>query len=302
MLGPSILLGKLFSIPVRLHWSFGLILLWVAYLQWSAGGTIGAVAGGLIFIVLMFVCVVLHELGHSLSARRFGIATRDITLSPLGGVAALSSMPRRWHQELIISLAGPAVNVVIAALLFPVVFLTFPSVEQLANPFTSFGGLVFSLFAANLVMVIFNLIPAFPMDGGRVLRSLLAARGDYASATLIAVRLGQFLAILLAVAGLFWNPFLILIAGFVFFAAQMEWRMVRMQDQMAGFRVNDLMQTQFEIAGPHESMGAVASLMRRTGQSEIPILFGDHFLGFIGRTELIRALQEGGGNLAAQHY
>ena len=206
----SFRLGSLFGIPVYLHFTFLLLLGFVALTRLVYGG-IGAAAGALLLVSSVFGLVVMHEMGHALAARRFGIGTRDVTLLPIGGVARLERNPGNPRQELWIALAGPAVNLVLAGLFGIVLALT--------------GGSFFAqLLAINLALFAFNMLPAFPMDGGRVLRALLARRMGQRPATEIAVSVGKGMAVLLGVAGLFWNPMLILIAFFVWTSGNQELR------------------------------------------------------------------------------
>ena len=213
----SLRLGSLLGIPVYLHYGFLLLLGFIALSQAMTGGVAAAI-DGVVFVVAIFGCVVLHEFGHALTARRFGIRTRDVTLLPIGGVARLERMPEDPRQELCVALAGPAVNVVIAGALGVWLVVTAGSV----------GGSLFSrLMAVNLGLVVFNMLPAFPMDGGRVLRALLAQRTDYVRATDIAAGIGKAMAFLFGIAGLFWNPMLLLIALFVWSGAGQEAAFVR---------------------------------------------------------------------------
>jgi len=183
-------IGKLAGVDLYVHATFLLLLGWVALSYWSAGKSLDAVVSGVGFILALFACVLLHELGHALAARRFGIATRDITLLPIGGLARLERMPEDPRQELWVTLAGPAVNVVIAAALYIWLTLTngWAPLSQLS---VSSGPFLERIMVANVWLVVFNLIPAFPMDGGRVLRALLATRMEYLKATRIAAGLGQ---------------------------------------------------------------------------------------------------------------
>jgi Zn-dependent protease len=183
---------------------------------------------GVLFIVLLFACVLLHELGHALTANAFGIHTADITLLPIGGVARLERIPTEPRQELLIAIAGPLVNVVIAAVL-----IFYLNQRADASDFGDFNsprvGMLSKLASVNIGLVLFNLIPAFPMDGGRVLRALLAMRMNYVRATEIAAKIGQGIAIFLGIIGLFSNSLLIFIALFVFIGAQQEAAMARMR-------------------------------------------------------------------------
>jgi Zn-dependent protease len=223
-------LGSGFGIPVYLHWTFFLLPLWVL---WSHPED-SAAELTLVFtlLLLLFGCVVLHEFGHALMARRFGIATQDVTLYPIGGVARLTRMSEKPHEELLVAVAGPAVNVVIAILLTGVL-----AVGALIDPNlvvkTFPGHVLLGLLVLNVIMVPFNLLPAFPMDGGRVLRALLSAWLGHYRGTQIAVHVGLCMAILIGVGGiaLYHNLMLGVIAVFVFFAGQQELLAARMREQ-----------------------------------------------------------------------
>jgi Zn-dependent protease len=224
-------IGRLAGIGIYVHVTFLLIVLWVAFEEYSFGAR--AILGALLSIVALFAIVVLHELGHALMARRFGVMTRDIILLPIGGVARLERMPRNPRQELLVALAGPAVNVVLALALFGIVRLggpvPAPDLYEL-DPLSSTRAFLSQLMLVNIGLAVFNLLPAFPMDGGRVLRALLAMRmSSYARATGIAARIGRVLALLLGAAGLYGlrNPFWVLIALFVWMGAGSEAAAVR---------------------------------------------------------------------------
>ena len=211
-------LARIAGIEVRVHITFLLLLAFYGW-HFHAQGGWGAAAHGVLFIALVFLCVLLHEFGHAFAARRYGILTPDITLLPIGGVARLARIPEKPSEELVVAIAGPLVNVGIALLLFPFVRAEFdPEVLGIFGP-----SLLAQLFAANVVLVLFNLIPAFPMDGGRVLRALLAMWLDYVRATRIAARIGQALAVAGGLYGVLHGPpTLVLLAVFVFFAARNE--------------------------------------------------------------------------------
>src|SRR3954470_20731594 len=195
--------ARVAGIGIYVHVTFLLIVLWIAGQQYASG--MRAMAGSLLYIGCLFMIVVLHELGHALTARRFGVVTRDIILLPIGGVARLERMPRNPRQELLVAPAGPAVNVAIAVLLFAIVWLTGALPEMTLydfDVFTSVRVFLYQFVLVNVVLALFNLLPAFPMDGGRVLRALLAMRmSSYARATGIAARIGRALALLLGAAG-----------------------------------------------------------------------------------------------------
>ena len=193
----SLSVGRVSGIRVELHATFLLFIGWIAAERGLLAGRPGPALAAVTLMLLVFACVVLHELGHALVARRFGVATRDIVLLPIGGVARLERLPDRPRQELLVALAGPAVNLAVAALLVPLVAL----VRASAAPAGPLGDLLETLLAVNLALVAFNLIPAFPMDGGRVLRALLALRLSHVRATRIASFVGQGAALVLGAAG-----------------------------------------------------------------------------------------------------
>lgn len=225
----SLTLGKILGIAIRIHWSFLLLLVLIAGAELSRGGTLSEVLFSLGFIIAIFLCVVLHEYGHALTARRYGVDTDQIILLPFGGVANIQKMPEKPKQELVIAIAGPLVNVVIAgilALALPLQELRNRSEEVLTEA-PSAENFFLLLLSINIILVVFNAIPAFPMDGGRVLRSLLAMKMPRPKATRIAARVGQFFAILFIIFGFFYNFWLVLIGVFVFFGANSEYKLVK---------------------------------------------------------------------------
>lgn len=207
-------LGRFAGIDTYVHASFLLLVGWAAWAAYQGAGSGFAAVLGVLFLIGVFGSVLLHEFGHALTARRYGIQTRRIVLWPIGGVAQLEGSPKTPRQELLIALAGPAVNFVLAAGLFVVTrVFGFPA-----------GGILGGLLAANLMLGLFNLVPAFPMDGGRVLRALLAQRLGATKATRMAVTIGKVAAVGFVIAGLFGNSMLILLGAFVWFAATAEGR------------------------------------------------------------------------------
>lgn len=221
----SIRLGKIAGIQLYLHWTFLILLGLVFFTDLGKGIGLPGATQALLFVLVLFACIVLHELGHALAARRYGIPTRDITLLPIGGIARMERMPREPRQELWVALAGPLVNVGIAAvLLIALVALHYTRVQFLAAQ----SVFLWFLLQANLFLIAFNLLPAFPMDGGRVLRALLARRLEYVRATRIAARIGQVMAVLFVLAGIYslfsghQSPMLMLIGVFIFFGARNE--------------------------------------------------------------------------------
>ncbi len=244
-------------------------------------------------ILVLFLCVVLHELGHALTAKKFNIRTKKITLLPIGGVASLEKMPEKPEQELLVALAGPAVNVVIAILLYLVIpvsdyFSMDPDrIEQLliAPDFQSF---LFYLLIANILLVAFNLIPAFPMDGGRVLRALLSIPLGRVKATAIAASLGQVLAVVFFMLGVFFNPFLILIALFIFVAAYSENQMVKQTSLLEGHKVQDAMLTNITLLHPTNTMQTAVDVLLAGSERDFVITDNDEIVGVLYHKDIIK--------------
>jgi len=299
----------LWSIPIlsvkgtviRIHVTFLLFLAWIGIAHWVIGGADAALEG-VLFIVLLFLCVLLHEFGHVFAARRYGVQTPDITLLPIGGVARLERIPERPSQELVVALAGPAVNVVIALVLFlilgsvatpeDVAALGQEGLARVEDPRVS---LLARLASVNVFLVLFNLIPAFPMDGGRVLRAVLAMRMPYARATGIAASIGQGVAFVLGFIGLFGNPLLVFVAIFVYLAAASESQAAQMRQVGQGLLVTDAMITQFESLSPASRVEDAVQCLIRTTQHEFPVVDGGGRLrGVLTRTDMIRALKDRG--------
>jgi Zn-dependent protease/CBS domain-containing protein len=244
-------------------------------------------------ILLLFFAVTLHEYGHALTARKFGIQTRGITLYPVGGVARLERMPDQPIQEFWVALAGPAVNLVIAAVLFGWLFFTdtFIPVGQLTMSTVPF---IERLAVINLSLVLFNLLPAFPMDGGRVLRALLAMRLDHVQATNIAATVGQGMAILFGIAGFFGNPFLILIAFFVWFGASQEAAYTEMKHTLSDVPVTRVMMSDYLSLHPRDNLGQMSRLVLAGAQQDFPVIDNDMVVGIVTRGDLLPALLQRG--------
>lgn len=286
-------LARIAGIDVYMHATFLLLIGWVAFSYWTEQGTLAAVFSGVLFILLLFAFVVMHEYGHALTARKFNIKTRDITLYPIGGVARLERMPEKPIEELWVALAGPAVNVVIAAVLFGYLIIT-----RTFEPFTSLtvstGSFVERLMIVNLWLVGFNLIPAFPMDGGRVLRALLGMRMEYVRATQVAATVGQGFAFLFGIIGFFSNPFLIFIAFFVWMGASQEASMVQMKNSMSGIPVTHAMLTDFEVLSPGDTLSRVVGLILAGSQHDFPVMQDERIVGILDRDTFMKALSQSG--------
>lgn len=289
----SFRIGRILGIDVFLHVTFVLLLLFIAGANWRAYGSLAAVASGVAFFLALFACVLMHEYGHALMARRFGIATHDITLLPIGGVARLERMPSRPLQELWVALAGPAVNVVIAAGLW--LWLTVTATwEPFSSLSTTGGGFAERLLAVNIFLVLFNMIPAFPMDGGRVLRAVLALRLEYARATRIAATIGQVLACVLAVIGLFSNALLLFIAAFVWLGAGREASACEAKAAMGGMLVREAMLTDFRTLSPQETLADVVGLLIEGAQQDFPVTEGNRVVGVLTHERIFERLGTSG--------
>jgi len=289
----SLKIARIAGIEVRIHVTFLLFLAWIAFTYYQFGGA-PAAKQGVIFILALFGCVLLHEFGHAIAARAFGIRTPDITLFPIGGVARLQRMPEKPSQELIVALAGPAVNVVIAAVLILVLGrqADFNYVEYLQEPR---GELLAKLATVNISLVLFNLIPAFPMDGGRVLRALLAMTTSYGRATQIAAWVGQALAFGFGFIGLFYNPMLIFIAFFIYLGAQQEAAMAQMKDLARNISVSEAMLTHVARLPYDATLKDATEALLRTRQQEFPVVdSADRVLGILTRSDMIAAFKERG--------
>jgi Zn-dependent protease/predicted transcriptional regulator len=287
-------LGRFGGIDVYVHATFLLLIGWVGYSHWLENRNWGEVLSGILFILALFLCVVLHEYGHALTARKYGIKTRDITLYPIGGVARLERMPEKPIEELWVALMGPAVNVVIAAILFAYLLVT-KSLVPLADLTIASGSFLERLMAVNISLVLFNLVPAFPMDGGRVLRALLAMRMDYVRATQVAATIGQGLAFLLGFIGLFSNPFLLFFAFFVWIGASQEAGMVQMKNTVSGVPVTRAMLTDFKMLSPRDNLSQVVGLILAGSQHDFPVVDANgRVAGILERDVFMKALAEHG--------
>jgi len=300
----SLKIGRIRGIDLRVHVTFLFIVALFAfqYRDFGSNGWQGALFG-LLYVLLLFACVVLHELGHSLVAQRFGVKVRDITLWPIGGVARMEEIPRKPGQELLVAIAGPAVNFVIAAILGTVLIGLFAVgalgdimrlPELMSQP--SWETLLLYLFATNLGLGLFNLIPAFPMDGGRVLRSLLALGLPYVQATRVAVGVGQGIALLLGLAGLLipGQFTLVLIAGFIFFGAGQEGQMTAARELLGGLTVRQAASRPSVPLSPYDRLSRAVDLTLSSHQADFLVVDGERLLGVLSRDALLSSLKKQG--------
>jgi len=306
----SLRIAKIFGIPVQVHWSFGLLIAWIGYLGYEQGWSLRETLfmGG--FVLVLFVCVILHEFGHALTARRYGVGTRDITISPIGGIARLDRMPEKPFQEFMVAIAGPLVNVAISGVL-SVVYLAWSGVGSQSLQHSLYGVILrdsnflpgassvfelslITLIALNGTLAVFNMLPAFPMDGGRVLRALLSVRWGRSTATRIAVWIGQFMAVGLALYGAYSSSFVtIFIGGFVFLAAAQEHRAVRTEAFLSQYKVSDVIRTQFSRFFTFDSVSLPAQAMLH-GLEQYVLIFDPAYrvVGSLSETVVLMAVKE----------
>lgn len=287
--------GSLFGIPLYIHWTFVILLGWIALAHVKANASPLQFIIGVVSIAVIFGVVVLHELGHALMARRFGIQTKDITLLPIGGLARLERMPEKPGQEFLVAIAGPAVNVVLAVIsgiLLAVFYGHLPEAVGIGfetAPLEQF-------FFVNVYLVLFNMLPSFPMDGGRVLRAALASRLPYAQATRIAASVGQGMALLFVFGGFLTGNFMLFfIALFVWLGAEGEASMAQVKSVLGDARVADAMITQFRSLSPHDPLSAAVDDIFSGFQQDFPVV--DHtgrIIGLLTYGALIRALSDTG--------
>lgn len=315
----SLRLFTWFGIPVHLHWSFGLIFLYAFWIGYDNNLDMIGTAWLMGFFVALFGCVLLHEYGHALTARRYGINTHDIILTPIGGIARLEKMPEKPSQEFVVAIAGPMVNVAIALLLVGVSMLVFRAEQweffkwflQQQYSFTEGdetaqvmeetglqpSGLLFYLpvlVATNIGLVIFNLIPAFPMDGGRIFRSLLAMRWGRVKATRWAAWLGQGIAVLFIVYGLWSNAFTLALVGlFVFTTARSENSMVQLDDFLRKYRAKDLLRPQFTRIYLNDWMQSAAELLQKGLERHFLVFdLSEQLVGMLDEASIVAAMKK----------
>jgi len=287
-------IGRIAGIDVYMHFTFLLLLGWVGLEYYLARRDPMDAVIGVGFILALFGIVVLHELGHALAARRYGIRTRDITLLPIGGMARLERMPDDPKQEVVVALAGPAVNVVLAIGLY-IGLALWRGLADRSEVMSLGGSFLDQLLWINVSLAVFNLIPAFPMDGGRVLRALLAMKLDYVRATQVAAWVGQGLALLFGFLGLLGgNPILVFIALFVWLAASSEASMVQMRSALDGIPVQRVMISDFRTLRPDDPLSKAVESLLAGLQQDFPVVEDGRLVGVLMRNDLSAALWRSG--------
>ncbi len=290
----SIPAGRLFGVDLRIHLTFVALLIFVWFTQSVTLGTSGAMRG-LALVAIIFGCVVLHELGHALVAQRSGVAVRSIILLPIGGITLMEDPGPRNEpaRDIRIAIAGPLVNLVLAAVSGVCILLFYPQAGLWSHPFVYAGNLPRALFWGNVFLGAFNLLPAYPMDGGRVLRAFFAERMEYVRATRLAVTVGQGFAMLFIFLGV-WNPWLMLIGFFLFVGAQLEDRSVVFQSVLESVRMEDVMLTGFSTLSPADTLEDALHKAVHTLQDDFPVVRGTDMVGVISKQRIVEALRRGG--------
>jgi Zn-dependent protease len=286
-------IGEVAGIGIYVHATFLLLIAWVLLTHFVQGASLSEALAELVFILALFASVVFHELAHSLTARRFGIQTRDITLLPIGGVAQLERMPQDPRQSFWVALAGPLSSLGLAAVLYIVLWVS-GSLQPLDSLNPTGGSFLQQLMLTNLSLALFNLLPAFPMDGGRVFQALLAGRIGSNRATQVAASVGQAMAVLFGLAGLVFNPSLLLIAFFIWIGAGQEAANARMGSSLEGIPVADAMLRDFRTLPDSSRLSDAADLVIDCSQQDFPVVSNNRLVGVLTWNDLISALSHQG--------
>ena len=292
-------LGTIKGIGVFIHWTFSLLII---YINYSGGQNLIETLWSILFVLSIFVTVILHELGHSFAAMRYNIKTKDITILPIGGVARLESMPEKPSEELVVAIAGPLVNIALA--LITALFVTIPEDDQLSESLIegiNAGNFFLNFLIVNIVLAVFNLIPAFPMDGGRIFRALLSMKLSRPLATKIAARVGQFLALGFILLGFYSNPFLIVIGLFILIGAQSESKYTKTKSMLSGYQVQDVLMTEYKSIAETDSIKTVVDIVLNSQYHNFLVVRDGVPTGTLSRDEIIKALSKNGESELVQN-
>ncbi len=285
-------LGSVFGIKIKVHWTFIFLIIWIIFSELKHGGNKDSILFNIALVLAVFVCVILHELGHALTAKHFEIETKKITLLPIGGMASLERIPESPKQELLVTLAGPLVNILIALLLYFIIpvkelmHLNFTETFESLSSFT-LQNFLFYLYIVNIALVVFNLIPAFPMDGGRILRALLAIKMNRVKATQIASNIGQFIAVLFLLIGLLYNPILIFIALVIFLGAYGENKIVQHMAILKGHTAKEALMTNFTTFQPNDTVKDAIKIIISGTENNFVVIEKDAIKGLLYYQDII---------------
>lgn len=284
--------GSVSGIKIKVHWTFLFLIIWIVFDELKRGGTTDSILFNTAFVLALFICVVLHELGHALAAKRFGINTKKIILLPIGGMASLDRIPESPKQELLVTIAGPLINVIIAILLYfivPVQEYMFFNFTETSETFMSISlqNFLFYIFIVNVGLVVFNIIPAFPMDGGRIFRALLTMKTDRVKATQITSRIGKFIAVILLLVGLLYNSFLIFIALFIFLGVYDENHIAQHLGLLKGHTVEEAMMLNLTTFKPEDSIDLVVNKIISGTENNFVVLEMNTVKGLLYHKDII---------------
>lgn len=295
-------LGNLMGIGIYIHWTFAILIAFIIFSNYQSGHNAVQIVWAVLFILSIFATVFLHELGHALAAKRYHIKTKDITMLPIGGLARLEKMPEKPSEELVVAIAGPAVNIALA--LITGLFVTLPNTNDLLAELSNgvnAGNFFLNFLVVNVWLALFNLIPAFPMDGGRVLRALLSMKFDRSIATNIAARIGQLLAIGFVLLGFYGNPMLIFIGFFIFLGAQAEAQFVQTKSTLMGYVLKDVLMRQYQTIEATETISVAVQMLLNSQYKSFLVMSSGQPVGILNRDQIIRTLSQQGTNELIVH-
>lgn len=292
----SFKLGKVAGIGIFIHWTFTLLILFIIFINYKSGQNATQIIWSVVFILCIFITVLLHELGHALAAKNYNIKTKDITLLPIGGLARLERIPEKPLEELIVAFAGPLVNITLAFITG--IFITIPDTSEQLMAELSNGvnanNFFLNFFLVNFWLAVFNLIPAFPMDGGRILRALLSFKLQRHVATRISARIGQLLAMGFIILGFFTSPFLIFIGIFVIIGAQVEADYTESKFLLKGFKVHDVIMKQYPTMDANDTVKTAVELVLDSQNKNFLITENGIPVGTLNRDQIIMVLSKKG--------
>lgn len=299
----SIKLGKVFGIPIAIHWTFFILIIWIVGMNLYKGQPLDIALWSGIFIVSIFACVFLHELGHALAAKRFGIVTKSIVLLPIGGVASLDKIPDEPKKEIFVALAGPFVNILISTVLFTYLFYRGELVpEKFISATINYDNFLIYLMVSNIFLGLFNLTPAFPMDGGRVLRALFALKMDRVRATEFASKVTSVFAIIFVIIGIFNNPMLVFIALFIYLGSRGEYEAVKSQSALSGYYAADVLMKNFTVLNANAPISTAVKALLDSQDTRFLVEEENQIKYVLTKTDIIKALSQQGHEINIRQY
>jgi Zn-dependent protease/predicted transcriptional regulator len=293
----SLYIGKISGIKLFIHWTFLILIFWIIFSGARHGNNIKEILLNLGFVAAVFLCIILHEFGHALTAKRFHFKTRDITLLPIGGLARMESLPEKPFQEFLVAVMGPVVNLVISLILFIILKQTNQFPDSFFDENVTEWNFWFQLYAVNLFLALFNFIPAFPMDGGRILRALLSIKLSRSRATGIAAIIGQSIAVLFVFAGFLYNPVLVFIGLFVFIVAKAEAKMEEAKEMLGDVKVKDLLMHNYSVLHPEDPLSKAVTLLLDSQEKSFVVKENGTVKGILSTKEIIEGLSKFGPDI-----